>query len=94
MKTSVKIIILAVTTLVIGLSLTCIGLVFDPFSLPFQDYEQLPHQTQQAYETRAAVMQIVRLFGLGLAGLALLAIPAARLLERRQKSTNEIGDLP
>lgn len=94
MKTSGKIIILAVIVLIIGLSLVCLGLVFDPFSLPFQDYEQIPHQTQQAYETRAALMRIVRLFGFGLAGLALLATPAAWLLGRRQKPTNENGDLP
>ncbi len=93
MKIPAKIIVPAVIALIIGLSLVCLGLVFDPFSLPFQDYEQIPFQTQQMYETRAALMQIVRLFGFGLAGLALLTIPATWLLERRKKLTNETGDL-
>ena len=88
MKTPAKIIILAVIVLIIGLSLICLGLVFDPFSLPFQDYEQLSLATQQAYETRAALMHIVRFLGCGIASLALLIIPTVWLLRKRKKPSN------
>ncbi|HAE58908.1 MAG TPA: hypothetical protein DCG54_05210 [Anaerolineae bacterium] len=83
MKTSRKILILAIIVLLVGLGVFCLGLVLDPFSLPFQDYEQMPPAMQQTYETRAARMQIVRLSGCGMAVLALLTIPAAWLLGRR-----------
>ena len=48
MNIPTKIIILSVLALIIGASLVCVGLLFDPFSLPFQDYDQMPLETQQA----------------------------------------------
>ncbi|MDX9991656.1 MAG: hypothetical protein RBS68_06345 [Anaerolineales bacterium] len=86
MQTSTKIIILAVITLLLGLGVACLGLLFDPFSLPFQDYNQMPREMQQTYEARAAVMQIVRLAGCGVAALAFLALPLAWLAGRKKQA--------
>ena len=35
----------------VGLILIGYGLVFDPFSIPFQDYEQLPDEVKLYWET-------------------------------------------
>ncbi|MCX6065830.1 MAG: hypothetical protein NT121_08760 [Chloroflexi bacterium] len=84
MKTSQRILVLAIIVLLSGLGLFCLGLMLDPFSLPFQDYEQMPLATQQAYETRAAWMQIIRLSGCGITVLALLGMLLTWLVGRRR----------
>jgi hypothetical protein len=86
MNTTAKIIILGVIALVIGASLVCIGLFFDPFSLPFQDYELMPPEAQQAYEAHAALMQIFRLAGCGISIFALITIPVIWLIRRKKQS--------
>jgi ABC-type Fe3+ transport system permease subunit len=90
MKTSTKIIILAVLALLLGLGLACLGLVFDPFSLPFQDYNQMPLEMQQTYEARAALMQTVRLSGCGVALLAFVTIPLAWLAGRKKQNREKL----
>lgn len=82
MKPTTKIILVAAIVLIFGVSLACVGMLFDPFSLPFQDYEQMPAAYQQAYETRSAAMQVIRLIGSGVAVLAALTIPVAWLAGR------------
>jgi hypothetical protein len=86
MNIPTKIIILSVLALIIGASLVCVGLLFDPFSLPFQDYDQMPLETQQAYEARAALMQIFRLAGCGISIFALITIPVIWLAKRNKQS--------
>ena len=87
MKTSKKVIAITVIGLVIGINLVCIGLLFDPFSIPFQDYEQIPLEAQHMYETRSELMQIMRLFGGGIAILALMTIPFTWLVRRQRTPT-------
>ncbi len=84
MKISSKIIVFVVVLLAVGLGLVCVGLVFDPFSLPFQDYEQMPLEMQQMYETRAIWMQGIRLVGGAIAILASLIIPVAWLAKQKK----------
>jgi hypothetical protein len=84
MKTSTKITLLAILGLVLGVSLVCFGLIFDPFSLPFQDFDQMPLETQQAYESRSAIAQSAQWVGGGIAIVALFAIPTMWLAGRRK----------
>lgn len=84
MKTFTKIMLLAILGLILGVSLVCIGLLFDPFSLPFQDFNQMPLETQQAYESRSAIAQPVQWVGGGIAIVSLFAIPIMRLAGRRK----------
>jgi ABC-type Fe3+ transport system permease subunit len=86
MKISTKVILVTVIGLIVGVSLVCVGFLFDPFSLPFQDYQQMPLEAQRAYETRSALMQSVRFSGCGLAIVALLTIPITRLMGRNKIS--------
>lgn len=72
----------------IGLGIVCVGFVMDPFSLPFQDFEQMPLEYRQVYETRSIIAQVARLAGGGLAGLSLPAILIVWLFGRRRKSAN------
>jgi len=84
MKTFTKIMLLAILGLILGVSLVCIGLLFDPFSLPFQDFDQMPLKTQQAYESRSAIAQSVQWVGGGIAIVSLFAIPIMWLAGRRK----------
>ena len=48
----------------VGLILIGYGLVFDPFSIPFQDYEQLPDEVKLSYENKSENMKKVTVVGL------------------------------
>lgn len=86
MKTSTVILLLAALALLFGLGLACLSVVFDPFSLPFQDYDQMPPAAQQAYEARSAFMQILRLAGCGISLLALISLPVFWLVSRKKQN--------
>jgi quinol-cytochrome oxidoreductase complex cytochrome b subunit len=47
----------------IGLVFIVYGFLLDPFSLPFQDFEDLPHTSQLDYYKKSNIMFYVRLFG-------------------------------
>jgi hypothetical protein len=48
----------------VGMALIAYGLIFDPFSIPFQDYDQLPLDVQLAYEQKNDAMKSIRVVGL------------------------------
>lgn len=69
-----KLIIICAVVLLLGLSITCFGLVADPFSLPFQDFTQMPPEEQLVYQTRSAIMHIVQITGGLIAAAAALTV--------------------
>lgn len=65
-----------------GLLLIGYGLIFDPFSLPLQDYQQIPEAQQRANEQQAAAMHRLRTLGLGMIIAAVVTLPVIRRLRR------------
>lgn len=85
MKNTTKIILIGVIVLLLGLSSVCVGLIADPFSLPFQDFSQMPLEDQIAYQARSEAMRIVRLAGGCVSVIAILTLMAAFIAKMRQK---------
>ncbi len=63
-KTTVLLAVIVVA-LFLGLAIVAYGFISDPFSIPFQDYEQLPKDAQLSYENESQNMKRVQYFGLG-----------------------------
>jgi hypothetical protein len=61
-----KKIILLISAVLLGLLIIAYGLVFDPFSLPFQDYEQLSDEVKRFYENKSVQMDWIKLLGLAI----------------------------
>jgi hypothetical protein len=53
-------------TLLLGLAIAIYGAIGDPFSIPFQDYEQLPKDVQLAYENESKNMKVFQYVGFSL----------------------------
>ena len=64
------IMILSICVLFIGFVMIAYGLLFDPFSIPFQDYDQMPKETQQKYEAESRTMTQLVFAGLYVVGAA------------------------
>ncbi len=62
--------ILSICGLFIGCLMIAYGVLFDPFSIPFQDYDQMPKETQQKYEAESRAMSQLVLAGLCVTGAA------------------------
>lgn len=86
MKTANFLFLLAALALLFGLGLICSSTILDPFSLPFQDYDQMPPETQQAYQTQSAFLQSLRLAGCGISLLALISLPVLWLVSRKKQN--------
>lgn len=72
--------------LVLGICIFCFGFIIDPFSIPFQDYEQLPVETQLAYEAQARIAKPMQLFG---ASMFVICAAALLLLALFKKKNNQ-----
>ncbi|NTU84755.1 MAG: hypothetical protein HGA45_36225 [Chloroflexales bacterium] len=76
--------IAAALALVAGLAVLLLGAVADPFAVPFQDYAAMPADQQAAYERQAALMSVVRWFGLALIVVSAALVAAAVAFRRRR----------
>ncbi len=52
--------------------------IFDPFSLPFQDWDQLPTEVQNKYIFRSNICKRTRYSGVALAGAGLIIVLSFR----------------
>ncbi|MEM9185570.1 MAG: hypothetical protein AAGB00_03650 [Planctomycetota bacterium] len=64
----------------VGIFAVALGVVYDPFSVPFQDYDRLPAEQQQAYGRRSAPMQVIRRVGGGAVIVSGIALAFVALL--------------
>lgn len=69
----------ALVGIAIGMLLLAYGAFLDPFSLPFQDWDQLPPQLQQQYLLEARRMSLLRHIGICLMLSCLVAYFHSRL---------------
>lgn len=65
---------------VIGLLIWLNGIVSDPFSVPFQDYDSMPKEQKQMYEDKSKLIGIHRSVGLAIMGLSTMFVIIVLLL--------------
>lgn len=60
--------------IVLGIVLVIYGAIVDPFSIPFQDYEQLPEQVRLEYELRSSEAKLFQAFGAIVCALSVMVL--------------------
>jgi hypothetical protein len=80
MKSKTKILF---SVLLLGLAVTVHTLISDPFSIPFQDYEQLSKDVQLSYENESKNMKILQYIGLSMFVIALFSLVFLRVVKKK-----------
>ncbi|NJO85001.1 MAG: hypothetical protein HC828_21115 [Blastochloris sp.] len=72
LATPKRIVLTAVSAVGIGLMLLLYGMLADPFSIPFQDFDLMLAAQQAEYSTQAARAEVLRRVGIVLVAVGVL----------------------